>query len=120
MRYELLPAVMVPKRRSKAGRSLASPSMVESPRIPLSSRIAVPFGGTNTGAICRARLPSTVAAAARWFEPMAYVSCASRLIPYRFANRSQFSPMISPVENSANATGSGRRSLGPSPLSSAK
>ena len=65
VRYELLPAVMLPNLRSKAGRSLASFSKEVSPRIPLSASTGSNFGGGRAVTICCSSQPCSVARAAR-------------------------------------------------------
>ena len=57
------------------------------------------------------KLPLSHACAARKCERCAQVSCASREIPFSFAIFSADSPMERPVEYSAIAGGTGRRSF---------
>ncbi len=68
VRYELLPAVIVPNSRSNAGRSSASFSSEVSARIPLSADSGSNCGGVRVTTICSASRPRSVARAARWCD----------------------------------------------------
>ena len=67
-------------------------------------------GGRSTRITSFAKVPSAQALAARVCDRWAKASCASREMPFSLAIFSALSPIDSPVEYSAMAGGTGKRS----------
>ncbi len=110
-----LPAVTVPCLRSKTGRSDAYASSRESLRTRLSSAIGRSNDGGGTTCITSSsKTPRSHALAARTWLRCARRSCSSRAIAASFAIRSACSPIVSPVDGSLSAGGTGTKSRGES------